>query len=124
VQQLQEDGLDAKGVSPKGDKRSRLSMISARIANGTILFPEHGCEELIAQLIGFGVEKHDDLVDALTMAILEYSKEEQTQGSMTIVHNSALARRIHNPGRHNNRGRSYWNQRLDDFNEATSGKWD
>jgi hypothetical protein len=88
------------------------------------LFPEHGCEELIAQLIGFGVEKHDDLVDALTMAILEYSKEEQTQGSMTIVHNSALARRIHNPGRHNNRGRSYWNQRLDDFNEATSGKWD
>jgi phage terminase large subunit-like protein len=28
------------------------------------------CEELIRQLLGFGVEKHDDLVDALVYLIL------------------------------------------------------
>lgn len=37
-----------------------------------VLFPETGCERLIEQLVGFGVEKHDDLVDAFTMALLAF----------------------------------------------------
>jgi len=51
------------------DKRSRLAVISQFIQDGTILFPKQGAEELIQQLIGFGVEKNDDLVDALTLLV-------------------------------------------------------
>jgi hypothetical protein len=29
-----------------------------------------GCEQLITQLLGFGIEKHDDAVDALVYLIL------------------------------------------------------
>ena len=40
------------------------------IKNGTVVFPRTGCEELLAELLGFGVEEHDDLVDALVYMIL------------------------------------------------------
>lgn len=49
---------------PKGDKRSRLAAITPYIQNGKILFPRKGAEALINQLVNFGKEKHDDLVDA------------------------------------------------------------
>jgi predicted phage terminase large subunit-like protein len=85
VQDLVQAGLDVTGVTPKADKRARLNMIASKIEHGVIVFPEHGCEELIQQLVGFGVEKHDDLVDALTMAVLEHMRENQSTGSIVIV---------------------------------------
>jgi phage terminase large subunit-like protein len=30
-----------------------------------VKFPRKGAEQLITQLLGFGIEKHDDAVDAL-----------------------------------------------------------
>ena len=42
---------------------------------GRILFPLHGAERLIEQIIGFGVEKHDDLVDAFTLLVLQLLQE-------------------------------------------------
>lgn len=68
AQQLQRDWFDAKEVSiGRLDKRSRLALTSNLIKNGNVLFPRKGAEELIAQLVGFGVEKHDDLADAFSM---------------------------------------------------------
>jgi hypothetical protein len=32
---------------------------------GIIKFPRTGCEQLITQLLGFGIEKHDDAVDVI-----------------------------------------------------------
>lgn len=72
VQQLEIEGLDVSGITPNGDKRARLSMVAHMITSGEVLFPEIGCERLIEQLVGFGVEKHDDLVDAFTMALLAF----------------------------------------------------
>lgn len=46
------------------------------------MFLETGYKELIAQLVGFGVEKHDDLVDVLTMSVIELMNEERKGGSM------------------------------------------
>jgi phage terminase large subunit-like protein len=37
---------------------------------GIVKFPRTGCEQLLTQLLGFGVEKHDDGVDALVNLIL------------------------------------------------------
>jgi predicted phage terminase large subunit-like protein len=72
VQQLNKNGIRAEGVSVMGqDKRTRLALTTAKIQNGDILFPEKGADILIQQLLGFGTEKNDDLVDAFSLLILK-----------------------------------------------------
>ena len=68
-QMLELHGIKAESVKPKGDKRTRLSLTSTSIKSGVIKFPRQGCEELIEQLVGFGVEKHDDIADAFSLLI-------------------------------------------------------
>jgi predicted phage terminase large subunit-like protein len=68
-QMLDSQGIKAEGVKPQNDKRTRLALTSSLIKNGTILFPETGCEQLIEQMTGFGIEKHDDLADAFSLLI-------------------------------------------------------
>lgn len=84
IQQLEHEGISAKGVKPITDKRSRLSLVTDKIERGVVRFPEKGCEELITQLIGFGVEKHDDLVDAFTLAVLEVLRHSYAQPTIRI----------------------------------------
>jgi len=75
-QGLKEDGIPAEAVPISGqDKRARLVLTTHLIQSGRILFPQKGAEQLIQQLIGFGSEKHDDLVDAFTLLILKFMKE-------------------------------------------------
>lgn len=70
TQLLQYIGLNALDITPQGnDKRTRVSIAKNWIEK-TIFFPESGTEELELQLCGFETEKHDDLVDALTLATL------------------------------------------------------
>ena len=72
VQQLKQGGVYAKSVQVgMTDKRARLAMTTDVIQSGKVLFPKHGAEQLIVQLTGFGVEKHDDLADAFSMLILQ-----------------------------------------------------
>ena len=52
-------------------KEDRLTAVSSLIELGRVVFPKTGAEELINQILGFGKEKHDDLVDACTMLILQ-----------------------------------------------------
>lgn len=75
VQQLEHDGVHGvEGVSPMGqDKRARLALTTNHIQLGNILFPRTGAEDLIRQLVGFGKESHDDLVDAFTIVALQLS---------------------------------------------------
>jgi len=71
VQMLERAGVPATAMNPHGsDKYARLRLASIYIKNGTVKFPKKGCEELIRQLINFGMENHDDLVDALVYLIL------------------------------------------------------
>jgi predicted phage terminase large subunit-like protein len=62
--------LSVQAMKPGSDKRARLRTAATYIQNGVVLFPRKGCEDLIAQMLGFGVEDHDDLVDALVYLIL------------------------------------------------------
>lgn len=83
-QQLRYEGFSVEGVKVYGnDKRSRLASITHLIQTGKILFPQHGAENLIQQLVGFGVEKHDDLVDAFTL--LMFKIIEQNHGRPDII---------------------------------------
>jgi predicted phage terminase large subunit-like protein len=67
IDQLMGDGLDVEGVRINSDKRSRLMSIATMIQSGKIKFPKRGAEELVRQIVGFGAERHDDLVDAFTI---------------------------------------------------------
>ena len=51
-------------------KRSRLSLVSHLIKSGVIVFSKKGCGLLISQIVGLGVEKHDDLMDAFVILVM------------------------------------------------------
>jgi len=68
-QYLLSENYPVTGVIVRGDKHSRLVSVSHLIQNGAIRFPKHGAEQLIEQMLFFGVEKHEDLVDAFTLLI-------------------------------------------------------
>ena len=83
IEMIRQRGIVVEGVSPGGtDKRARLASIAMSIKRGQVLFPRRGAEQLIRQLVGFGVEKHDDLVDALVYLVL---KVMQRYGSNNLV---------------------------------------
>lgn len=85
VEQLAEEGLDVAGVQVTVDKRARLNLVSHLIQDGTILFPRHGAEELITQLVHFGVEKHDDLVDAFTLLMWRMHHSASAQPRIRLI---------------------------------------
>jgi phage terminase large subunit-like protein len=66
---LTSQNINAESVRPKGEKRIRLGLTATLIRSGIIKFPRTGCEELIEQIVGFGVEKYDDIADAFSLLI-------------------------------------------------------
>jgi predicted phage terminase large subunit-like protein len=70
IEMMQAAGIPADPVKVGTDKRARLLLAAPFIENGTVKFPRKGCEDLIAQLTGFGIEDHDDLVDAFVHFVL------------------------------------------------------
>ncbi len=86
VQMLQYANIPAEGVGIGGkDKKTRLSAIAPFVKNGQILFPIKGVEELINQLLYFGTERYDDLVDALTLAINKIIREENDPSGQVLM---------------------------------------
>lgn len=84
IEMLSQENMRAEAVPLNGrDKEERLQVASFWIINGTVQFPREGCEKLLQQIIGFGVER-DDLLDATTLGII-YMMEHKNKGSgMTI----------------------------------------
>ena len=86
AQMLVSIGIPAQETIPLGmDKRARLRMTSQFISTGRIVFPRHGAEELINQLVYFGAEKHDDLVDAFTLVVYQ-ALEEMKRPNMPSIY--------------------------------------
>ena len=75
IEELERRAFAVTPMRPIKDKRARLRVAARYIKNGTVKFPRTGCEDLIMQLLGFGIEKHDDLVDALVYLILGVAGE-------------------------------------------------
>jgi len=76
IQQLKDEDFPAEGFDLKGnDKRTRLMLTSNLIESGCVLFPKKGAENIIEQIVGFGVEKHDDLADAFSILVLHITKK-------------------------------------------------
>jgi predicted phage terminase large subunit-like protein len=86
IQTLKLDEFEVEGVKTGGlDKRSRLATTTPPIQAGKVLFPRHGCEALIQQLIGFPVEKHDDLADAFAILINKTIEENTGRAELITV---------------------------------------
>jgi len=72
IQHLVSRNIPAEGVKISNqDKRARLALVTHLVQGGKILFPKQGAGDLIQQLIGFGIEKHDDLADAFSLLLLK-----------------------------------------------------
>lgn len=70
IEALKEKEVRVKGVKIKGDKYSRLTAAGMLFEQGRVCFSK--AEEAkfhVQQILGFGVEKHDDIVDATTLVL-------------------------------------------------------
>ena len=86
IQELKRQSYHAEGVKVAGqDKRSRLSLLTSMIQNGQVLFPRKGCEDLITQLTGFGLEKHDDLADAFAILLFKVMENNRPEPRITFI---------------------------------------
>ena len=85
VEEMVRAGLPAEGIKVSSDKRSRLRTAATYIQNGTVLFPRKGCEDLLIQLLNFGVEAHDDLSDACVLTIMGLMNQVANEPRMTIL---------------------------------------
>jgi len=77
IDQLSQHEFPAEGVKVSTDKRSRLVTVSDMVKRGKVKFPKQGAEALIRQIVGFGVERYDDLVDAFTIVMHEAIEQDQ-----------------------------------------------
>ena len=67
------DSVNTSGM----DKQARLEVTTQHIGMGKVLFPQKGAEQLISQIVNFGIEKYDDLVDAFTLIILKIMESDR-----------------------------------------------
>lgn len=86
AQLLRTKNVAAEEVSIHGqDKRSRLALIAPLLQQQRVIFSKSGNEDLINQLIGFGIEKHDDLADALSLLVLRILEIDQNEPEPKIT---------------------------------------
>ncbi len=70
TEQLNDREIKSKGIKIHSDKRARLQLASSLFEQGMVYFPkDRAIAPIIQQLVGFGVEKHDDLADAVSMGL-------------------------------------------------------
>lgn len=90
-------GYNARPYEIHGqDKSARLRITVTPIINKNVLFPKMGAEPLIKQLLGFGVEKHDDLCDAFSILVGKATESFKTHG-ITEYYKSMAEEAKNNP---------------------------
>jgi len=75
IEILKDNGLDVVPMQASGDKTSRIKAACFYIKQGRVLFPKEGAENVINNLLGYGIEDHDDLADAFAYLVLGIIKK-------------------------------------------------
>ena len=75
IEIMKKNGLNVVPQKATADKRARLISACFYIKTGRVLFPRTGAENLIDNIVGFGVEDHDDLADAFAYLVLGMIKK-------------------------------------------------
>ena len=85
LEMLDQENMRAEAVPLHGSgKGERLQVASYWIVKGMVQFPVKGCEKLLTQVIGYGVEK-DDLLDALTLGIIHLMEQKNEPPTVMLV---------------------------------------
>lgn len=74
IEIMKKNGLLTYPQKSTKEKRARIASACYFIKTGRVLFPKEGAEEIIENLVGFGVETHDDVADSCAMLILAMAK--------------------------------------------------
>lgn len=72
IEVMERNGLPVEPMTVSRDKRARLVSVSGYIKSGMVMFPEGDEQDildLIEQLLAFGIDEHDDMVDGLVHLI-------------------------------------------------------
>lgn len=99
-QQAKDKGITIFPYHPGSkDKAERLRGITNYFSEGKVLLPKEGMPILENQMYGFGVEKHDDVVDALTMLVHTVMDFERDSNRLVVpsIMAEPLPPDIHNP---------------------------
>ena len=75
------DNFEIKGR----DKRQRLATTVHPMSNGDVLFPKNGVDVLRDQLLSFGVERYDDLVDAFSILVIKAFEKNRSTNDVIAV---------------------------------------
>lgn len=75
IEIMKKNGLAVIPQSAVGDKKARIVSACFYVKQGRVLFPKEGAKNVIDNLIGFGVEEHDDLADAFAYLVLGMVKK-------------------------------------------------
>lgn len=75
IEIMEKNGIKCVPMTNTNDKKSRISSACFYVKNGRVLFPHQGAENVIENLIGFGIEDHDDLADAFANLVLGMVKK-------------------------------------------------
>lgn len=70
IEIMKKNGLSVVPQSAVGDKKARIVSACFYVKNGRVLFPREGAKDVIDNLVGFGIEDHDDLADAFAYLVL------------------------------------------------------
>lgn len=72
IDEMQNKWLAVDPIMPQADKKARLEAVAGYIRDGTVEFPDDcpAANDLVTQLVGLGVEAHDDAADAFVYLIL------------------------------------------------------
>jgi len=71
--------LPAVGLPQLKDKRAKFETISPYFEQGQILLREEGDEDLEMEILGFGIEPHDDRADAFELAMRQLVSQERLE---------------------------------------------
>ena len=87
IEHIKSRGNSVQGISPGGsDKYARLASVTHYLETGKVFFPKGTVADiLVNQLVGFGIEKHDDLVDAFVWALHEVMHKNRYSGASSGV---------------------------------------
>lgn len=70
IEIFEHNGITCHRMTNTSDKKSRISSACYYVKNGRVLFPKEGAQNVINNLLGFGIEEHDDLADAFANVVL------------------------------------------------------
>ncbi len=70
IEIMKKNGLSVVPMPATKDKKARITAACFYIKNGRVLFPKTGADNVITNLVGFGIEDHDDLADAFAYLVL------------------------------------------------------